>query len=70
MQHMMDAMGISREDTIAFGDGSNDFEMIDYAGQGIVMGNGIPALKEHADYVTTDIHQAGIWNGLKQVGVI
>ena len=70
MQHMMDAMGISREDTIAFGDGSNDFEMIDYAGQGIVMGNGIPALKEHADYVTTDIHQEGIWNGLKQVGVI
>lgn len=70
MQRLMDAMGIAREDTVAFGDGSNDFEMIEYAATGIVMGNGIPALKERANYVTTDIDADGIWNGLAHLKLL
>lgn len=70
MQRLLEAMGMSQQDSVAFGDGSNDFEMIQFAGQGIVMGNGIPKLKECGDYVTTAIDQDGIWNGLKHLGLI
>lgn len=70
MQCLLDAMGMTRENAVAFGDGSNDFEMIQYANQGIVMGNGLPKLKETADFVTTSIHEDGIWNGLKHLKLI
>ena len=70
MQRLLDSMGLSREDSVAFGDGSNDYEMIEYAETGVVMGNGLPGLKAQADYVTTDIHADGIWNGLKHLDLI
>lgn len=70
MQRLLKAAGLTRKDTVAFGDGSNDFEMIQFADQGIVMGNGIPKLKECGDYVTTAIEQDGIWNGLKHLKLI
>ena len=61
---------LRRADTMAFGDGQNDIDMIKYAGTGIAMGNGVPALKEAADYVTTDIDDDGIYNALKHFNVI
>ena len=36
---------IPKERIIAFGDEDNDFEMIEFAGHGIAMGNAIPELK-------------------------
>jgi hypothetical protein len=44
--------GIKREDILAFGDQANDFEMIQYAGHGVVMNNGIEELKQIADDLT------------------
>ena len=41
-----------REETIAFGDGHNDFSMIDFAGLGVAMSNAQPTLKEKADKIT------------------
>lgn len=70
MQRLLEAMGMTQKDSVAFGDGSNDFEMIEFANQGIVMGNGIPKLKECGDYVTTAIDRDGIWNGLKHLKLI
>lgn len=61
MQHYLDYVGISRDDSLGIGDGPNDFEMLEYAGVGVAMGNAIPALKERADYVTADIHHDGIY---------
>ena len=43
---------ISQDNIIAFGDEANDFEMIQYAGLGVMMKNGIDGLKEVADDVT------------------
>ena len=37
---------------LAFGDEDNDMEMIDYAGHGVVMTNGIPTLKKIANDIT------------------
>ena len=53
--------GIKREDILAFGDEDNDMEMIRFAGHGVVMQNGIGALKRIADDVTTHTnHEDGL----------
>lgn len=44
--------GVSQKDILAFGDEDNDIEMIDYAGHGVVMKNGIEPLKKIADDIT------------------
>ena len=46
-------LGIDLVDTIAVGDEENDLTMIEAAGVGVAMANGIPAAKALADYVTT-----------------
>lgn len=44
--------GIDRQNIMAFGDEDNDMEMIDYAGHGVVMSNGIEKLKNIANDIT------------------
>ena len=52
--------GIDREDTVAFGDGENDIEMLEYVRIGVAMGNGGDRLKACADYVTSSVDEDGI----------
>lgn len=58
------------EEIVAFGDGLNDREMLTLAGLGIAMGNGHEELKACADYITTDVDNDGIVNGLKHAGLL
>lgn len=58
------------EDTYAFGDSENDLEMLEVVGCGVAMGNGSERVKETADYITTDVNEDGIANGLKHLGLI
>jgi 5-amino-6-(5-phospho-D-ribitylamino)uracil phosphatase len=51
---------IPKERIIAFGDEDNDLEMIEYAGVGVAMGNGIDQLKSIANYVTKTNEEEGI----------
>lgn len=53
-------MNIPRERIIAFGDEDNDLEMIDYAGVGVAMANGIDKLKNIANEVTLSNNEDGI----------
>lgn len=53
-------MGIPRERIIAFGDEDNDLEMIDYAGVGVSMSNGIDDLKTIANEITLSNNEDGI----------
>lgn len=53
-------LNIPRERIIAFGDEDNDLEMIDYAGVGVAMSNGIDALKNIANEVTLSNNEDGI----------
>lgn len=58
--------GIKRNDILAFGDQANDYEMIQYAGHGVVMSNGITELKEIADDLTEKTnHESGLAYYLK-----
>lgn len=70
IQMVCEMLGIPKEDTYAFGDSINDVEMLQYVAHGVAMGNGTDAAKEAADYVTSDIHDDGIYNGLKYYGLI
>lgn len=63
-------LGIDRADTIAFGDSVNDLEMLEYAGTGVAMGNADERAKAKADYVTSRLHDDGIYNGLRHLGLI
>lgn len=43
--------GIDIEEVVAFGDNLNDLEMIQGSGFGVVMSNGDPLVKDHADHI-------------------
>ena len=49
LQKIAHYYGIPQNNIIAFGDENNDLEMIDYAGVGVAMENGISELKSLAD---------------------
>lgn len=51
---------VPSERIIAFGDEDNDFEMIDYAGHGVAMGNAIQELKNIANHITLTNEEEGI----------
>ncbi|WP_318502687.1 HAD family hydrolase [Bacillus sp. T3] len=70
VQSMLSYLDIPREHAIAFGDGLNDKEMLSYVGEGFAMGNAHPALFEYAKHKTTDVHNSGIYNGLKKLGLL
>lgn len=61
---------IAPEDTVAFGDGENDLDMLRFAGIGVAMGNAVKAVKEAADYVTVDIDDDGILKAALHLGLI
>ncbi|WP_349410336.1 Cof-type HAD-IIB family hydrolase [Pseudalkalibacillus sp. SCS-8] len=70
IEKMIQHLGYHQEDVIAFGDGLNDLEMLEYAGTGIAMGNGKEAAKRSADFVTKAVDDDGIRHGLKKLGLI
>lgn len=70
IQKMIEHLGYHQEDVIAFGDGLNDLEMLEFAGTGIAMGNAKDEAKRAADFVTKDVDDGGIRFGLKKLGLI
>lgn len=70
MEKCLEYLNIKREDSFAFGDGANDFEMMEYAGIGVAMGNAIEPLKKKSDYITTSIDDNGIYNAFEKYGLI
>lgn len=62
--------GINQENVIAFGDGLNDVEMLEYAGVGVAMGNGHPKALEVANFITNTPEENGIQSALKEFALI
>ena len=52
LAHVANTLGIPRERTIAFGDGHNDLELLEYANIGVAMKNSHPDLKAVADIIS------------------
>ena len=53
-------LGIAPEDTVAFGDGLNDADMLEAAGYGAAMENAADAVKQKADAVIENNNNAGV----------
>ena len=49
LEHLTHVLGIDREETIAFGDGQNDLEMLKWASESYVMDNASDAVKNACD---------------------
>lgn len=59
--------GVSRDETVAFGDSFVDMDMLQYAGLGVAMGNAPEPVKEIADLVTASNDEEGIYTTLKNL---
>ena len=59
-------LGVNIQDTMAFGDGSNDLSMIRAAGTGVAMANADQALKDAADYVTDTNDNDGVAKAIER----
>ena len=62
--------GIDRSETMAFGDGENDAEMLSFVQLGVAMGNAKDAAKRSADYVTAGVDEDGIAKALEHFGLL
>ncbi len=61
---------IDRQETMAFGDGGNDLQMLNHVAHGIAMGNGEERLKQIAEYVCDDVDHDGIVETLRHYELI
>lgn len=66
LKFLAEHLGLPIESTLAFGDGLNDMSMIESAGVGAAMSNGIPELKEIADYIAPGNNENGVAEGVKK----
>lgn len=62
IKQIMDHFGADYSKVVVFGDAANDLSMFIDGWTKVAMGNAIDALKERADYVTTDVDKDGIYN--------
>ena len=53
-------LGLDRSQILAFGDGSNDITMLQEAGIGVCMENGLDSVKAVADYITDSCDNDGV----------
>jgi Cof subfamily protein (haloacid dehalogenase superfamily) len=53
-------LGVSRERTVAFGDGENDVELLEWAGYAVAVGNAHERVLAVADYVCPPVDEEGV----------
>ncbi|MGO3733187.1 MAG: HAD-IIB family hydrolase [Vagococcus sp.] len=70
LKHVSNSLGIPQTDIVAFGDGRNDMEMIEYAGMGVAMGNAREELKVISNLVTDTNNKDGIYKALVKLGLV
>jgi len=66
----LEAIGATREECIAFGDGGNDIALLEYAGIGVAMGNSDDEVKAKADHVTLSVDEDGVVAALHHFGLL
>ena len=67
---LLEKMNIPIDQSIAFGDGLNDIEMLQTVGLGVSMGNGHEQTKKVADYITDHVDHDGIAKAMKAFKLI
>lgn len=57
---LAEQLGLSPDEVMAIGDQENDLAMLEFAGTGVAMGNGIESVKAAAQYVTKSNREDGV----------
>lgn len=70
IERLIKQTGHSIEDTIAFGDGLNDLQMMETAGFSVAMQNGHEKTKKVASYVTDHVDNDGLAKAFRHIGLI
>lgn len=60
LRQIAELLGLRREEVMAIGDSGNDEAMLRYAGTGVAMENGDPALKAIADHIAPSNEDGGV----------
>ena len=60
LQFVADRLGFTSAQTIAFGDGENDLELVDWADYGVAVENAHPVVKARADLVCPSVEEEGV----------
>lgn len=66
---LLEKLGLTADQAVAFGDEENDLEMFDAVGTPIAMGNAIQPLKDKAAFVTKDVWDDGIYYACQKLGL-
>ena len=70
MRLVCSLLGVPMEDTVAFGDGANDVDMLLGAGCGVCMGGGDAEALAAADMVAPPFGEGGVEAALRRLGLI
>lgn len=70
IKKVLEYYDIPLENTMAFGDGENDIEMLEYVSIGVAMENANEKVKKAADYVTDSVESDGIIHALEHFNLI
>jgi len=70
MRVAMEALGIDVSDVIAFGDGLNDLEMLEFAGTAVAIEGADPRVLALADHIAKGPQDEGLVASFKELGLI
>ena len=70
VKKVVEHLGLSQEEALAFGDGGNDVDMLQAAGTGVAMGTASDNVKAVADEVCKSVDEDGVYYYLKEKGLI
>ena len=60
LRHLVESWGATLADVVAFGDDTNDVEMVALSGHGVAVENAVEEVKAVADYVTATNNEDGV----------
>jgi Cof subfamily protein (haloacid dehalogenase superfamily) len=60
MDFVAEHLGLDRNDVVAFGDGENDVELLEWAGYGVAVANAHARVLEAADLVAPSVEEEGV----------
>lgn len=70
IKRVIQETGIKWENTYAFGDSMNDYEMLEFVNHSVAMGNSDEKIIELSKYTTDTVENDGIYKGLSFLGLI
>ncbi len=70
VQAVLNHLGLTPDEAMAFGDGGNDISMLQLARIGVATGNAGDHVKAAADYVCPPVEQEGVLDAFRHFGLI